>query len=154
MGVALALAVDLLAQTPVPDPSTPLIPLPASSDTAQIITVVCGGIASILVAISTVLGVRKRRDSPEPGPREDDPESLPSRLRERLTHVEADMEGVLAAKLRDRVTTLESEVGRLRHDVEALEELVLLLRAAAVVTENKPTRARPTRRRTPPRPQE
>lgn len=66
------------------EPTPPAVP---TGTPGELITAVCAGIAAIIVAVGTVQGLRRRRAA-EAELAVVDPESSPSRMRERLTGAE------------------------------------------------------------------
>lgn len=76
----------LAAAVAVGEPTPPAVPVPTGTP-GELITAVCAGIAAIIVAVGTVQGLRRRRAA-EAELAVVDPESSPSRMRERLTGAE------------------------------------------------------------------
>lgn len=94
-------------------------PLPASSPTAELVTVTLAGVAAIITAAAGFNNLRRRRQAEldlDPAPAVD-LEDRPSRIRERLT-------------------ALETRVGIHDHLLEDVQEQLRLRRAVDVATES------------------
>ncbi|MCU1588792.1 MAG: hypothetical protein JWP11_48 [Frankiales bacterium] len=144
MTTALTLAAHLLDAT---DPTSPV----SGSPVGAIIAVTMSGVASIVVALTGYSKVRNRRQreaDAEPALQSTDPEDRPSRLRERLTTLEAWSIDARAHNLPDRTTLAEARLTDMSRRISDLEEKMDLRRAADVVIESGQA---PTRRRLPPR---
>jgi hypothetical protein len=121
MLAALLLAADPAVTTP-------------DSPVAEIITVSAAGVAAVITALAGWAGVKRRRaaDAELATP---DPENSITRLRERLTTLEAWAQDARDLKLGDRTTKTEARLDEQARRIGDLEEQMSLRRAADVVFE-------------------
>lgn len=144
MTTALTIATHLLDTT---DPTSQV----STSPIGAIIAVTLSGIASIVVAFTGYTKVRARRQreaDAEPALLSTDPEDRPSRLRERLSTLEAWTGEVRSRNIPERVAALEQHTHEHDTAIDDLQEQLRLRRAVDVIAESDAS----PRRRARPRP--